>query len=64
VIERPSHVDVKVPFKIGESNDTVECDVAPMTVCHMLLGRPWQYDRSSLYCIEPINTPSSGRARR
>ncbi|XP_062205196.1 uncharacterized protein LOC133907186 [Phragmites australis] len=41
---------VKIPFKIGEYIDTVECDVAPMTVCHMLLGRPWQYDRSSLHC--------------
>ena len=30
--------------------DTVECDVAPMTMCHMLLGRPWQYDRSYLHC--------------
>ena len=29
--------------------DTVECDVAPMTMCHMLLGRPWQYDWSSLH---------------
>jgi hypothetical protein len=28
---------VKVPFKIGEYVDTVECDVAPMSVCHMLL---------------------------
>ena len=41
---------VKVPFKIGEYVDTMECDVAPMIVCHMLLGRPWQYDRSSLHC--------------
>ena len=41
---------VKIPFKIGEYVDTIECDVAPMTVCHMLLGRPWQYDRSSLHC--------------
>jgi hypothetical protein len=41
---------VKVPFKIGEYVDTIECDVAPMTVCHLLLGRPWQYDRSSLHC--------------
>ena len=31
---------VKVPFKIGVYVDIVECDVAPMTVCHMLLGRP------------------------
>ncbi|XP_022682409.1 uncharacterized protein LOC111257333 [Setaria italica] len=41
---------VKIPFKIGEYIDIVECDVAPMTVCHMLLGRPWKYDRSSLHC--------------
>jgi hypothetical protein len=38
---------VKVSFKIGEYVDTVECDVAPMSVCHLLLGRPWQYDRYS-----------------
>ena len=41
---------VKVPFKIGEYVDIVECDVAPMTVCHMLLGRPWQYDRYTQHC--------------
>jgi hypothetical protein len=41
---------VKVPFKIGEYIDSVECDVVPMTVCHLLLGRPWQYDRSSQHC--------------
>jgi len=31
---------VNVPFKIGEYVDTIECDVAPMSVCHLLLGRP------------------------
>ena len=31
---------VNVPFKIGEYIDIVECDVAPMLVCHLLLGRP------------------------
>jgi hypothetical protein len=41
---------VKVPFKIGEYVDTVECDVAPLTVCHMWLERPWQYEQSSLHC--------------
>ncbi|WVZ98177.1 hypothetical protein U9M48_043646 [Paspalum notatum var. saurae] len=41
---------VKIPFKIGEYVDTVECDVAPMSVCHMLLGRPWQYDRYTQHC--------------
>jgi hypothetical protein len=41
---------VKVPFKIGEYVDTVECDVAPMSVCHLPLGRPWQCDRYSQHC--------------
>jgi len=41
---------VHVPFKIGEYVDTVECDVAPMLVCHLLFGRPWQYDRYSQHC--------------
>jgi len=44
--------DIKIayPFKIWEYIDTVECDVAPMSVCHLLLGRSWQYDRYSQYC--------------
>jgi hypothetical protein len=41
---------VKVPFKIGEYVDTIECDVVLMIVCHLLLGRPWQYDHSSQHC--------------
>jgi hypothetical protein len=40
---------VKVPFKIGEYIDTVECDVVPLIVWHLLLGRHWQYDHSSLH---------------
>ena len=40
---------VNVSFKIGPYEDTVECDVVPMTVCHLLLGRPWQYDRAVLH---------------
>ena len=24
--------------------DSVDCNVAPMSVCHLLLGRPWQFD--------------------
>jgi hypothetical protein len=40
---------VLVPFKDGEYVDTIECDVAPMTVCHLLLGRLWQYNCSSLH---------------
>ncbi|XP_010545900.1 PREDICTED: uncharacterized protein LOC104818143 [Tarenaya hassleriana] len=36
---------VKVPFSIGRYQDEVLCDVVPMQVGHMLLGRPWQFDR-------------------
>src|SRR3989337_1577903 len=36
---------VQVSFKIGAYEDTLECDVVPMSVCHLLLGRPWQFDR-------------------
>jgi hypothetical protein len=39
-----SHI-VRVDFQIGAYKDTVECDVVTMTVCHLFLGRPWQYDR-------------------
>jgi hypothetical protein len=35
-----------VNFSIGEKyRDEVWCDVVPMDACHLLLGRPWQYDR-------------------
>ena len=40
---------VSVSFKIGAYEDTIECDVVPMTVCHMLLGRPWQYDMKATH---------------
>ena len=40
-----SHM-VRVEFQIGPYKDTIEFDVVPMTVCHLLLGRPWQYDRN------------------
>jgi hypothetical protein len=41
---------VRVPFKVDEYVDTIECDMASVTVCHMLSGRSWQYGRSSLHC--------------
>ena len=34
-----------MPFSVGEYVDHVECDVLPLEVCGLLLGRPWQYDR-------------------
>nr|GEV28673.1 hypothetical protein [Tanacetum cinerariifolium] len=45
---------VLVSFSIGTIyKDSVWCDVVPMDACHLLLGRPWEYDR---------NTTHSGRA--
>lgn len=37
-----------VAFSIGTYKEEVLCDVAPMDACHLLLGRPWQYDRDTL----------------
>ncbi|CAL9224320.1 unnamed protein product, partial [Arabidopsis halleri] len=35
-----------VPFSIGPYyKDRMYCDIAPIDVCHLLLGRPWEYDR-------------------
>ena len=36
---------VVVPFRIGKYEDEVMCDVVPMQAGHLLLGRPWQFDR-------------------
>eukprot|EP00253_Pinus_taeda_P029788 PITA_29788 len=39
----------EVEFHIGKYHDTVICDIMPMDVCHILLGRPWQYDRKVMH---------------
>ncbi|KAJ4705053.1 Transposon Ty3-I Gag-Pol polyprotein [Melia azedarach] len=36
---------VLISFSIGKYEDEVLCDVAPMHAGHLLLGRPWQFDR-------------------
>ncbi|KAL5793892.1 hypothetical protein ACOSP7_002486 [Xanthoceras sorbifolium] len=36
---------VLVSFSIGKYKDEVVCDVVPMNAGHILLGRPWQFDR-------------------
>ncbi|RDY14129.1 hypothetical protein CR513_00853, partial [Mucuna pruriens] len=36
---------VSVPFAIGKYKDEVLCYVVLMEVGHILLGRPWQFDR-------------------
>ena len=39
-----------VPFSIWKKYfDEVWCDVVPMDACHILLGRPWQYDRQTMH---------------
>lgn len=40
------HVDerCRVPFSIGKYSDEVYCDIVDMDACHILFGRPWQFD--------------------
>ena len=40
---------VRVPFSIKTYHDEVLCDVAPMSASHLLLGRPWQFDKDVTY---------------
>ncbi|XP_074283184.1 uncharacterized protein LOC141607730 [Silene latifolia] len=38
------------PFSIGKvCKDEVLCYVVPMDVCHLLLGRPWEFDRNTTH---------------
>ena len=39
----------EVKFQIGRYKDKIICDVMPMDVCHILLGRPWQFDNSAVH---------------
>jgi hypothetical protein len=39
----------RLNFAIGSYHDVVECDVVPMHACHILLGRPWQFDKDSMH---------------
>ncbi|KAH0720178.1 hypothetical protein KY284_005208 [Solanum tuberosum] len=36
-------------FNVGRYEDEILCDVVPMQACHVLLGRPWQYDRDTTH---------------
>ena len=40
---------VNVTIKLGHYEDVVLCDVVPMQACHILLGHPWQFDRSVVH---------------
>ncbi|KAJ0490007.1 putative nucleotidyltransferase, Ribonuclease H [Helianthus annuus] len=41
---------VLISFSIGKRyHDDVLCDIIPMDACHILLGRPWQFDRKVVH---------------
>ncbi|XP_048234275.1 uncharacterized protein LOC125370893 [Ricinus communis] len=40
---------VVVPFTIGRYSDEALCDVVPMHVGHILLGRPWEFDTRAFH---------------
>jgi len=40
---------VLIAFSIGKYKEEVLCDVVSMEVTHILLGRPWQFDRKVLH---------------
>nr|KYP36068.1 Transposon Ty3-G Gag-Pol polyprotein [Cajanus cajan] len=40
---------VKVKLSIGNYEDEVLCDVVPMEACHILLGRPWKFDKKTMH---------------
>ncbi|XP_049414722.1 uncharacterized protein LOC125877483 [Solanum stenotomum] len=38
-----------ISFNVGRYEDEILCDVVPMQTCHVLLGRPWQYDMDTTH---------------
>jgi hypothetical protein len=40
---------VLVSFSIGRYKNELLCDVVPMHAGHILLGRPWQFDRKAIH---------------
>ncbi|CAL2246690.1 unnamed protein product [Prunus armeniaca] len=39
-----------VPLQLGPCHKRLYCDILPMSVAHVLLGRPWLYDRCVKSC--------------
>ena len=51
-------------LSIGQTyKDEIWCDVLPMDVCHILLGRPWMFDRNVLHdgCLNTYSFAKDGR---
>jgi len=40
---------VKVKISIGKFEDYMFCGIIPMEVCHVLLRRPWQFDKKTMH---------------
>nr|KYP67794.1 hypothetical protein KK1_024147 [Cajanus cajan] len=40
---------VKVKFSIGKYENQFLCDIVPMEACHILLGRPWQFEKKTIH---------------
>ena len=40
---------ILISFSIDKYKDEVLCDVVPMEATHILLGRPWQFDRKTIH---------------
>jgi hypothetical protein len=38
-----------IEFRTRGYRDEIMCGVIPMDVCHVLLGRPWQFDRNVIH---------------
>jgi len=38
---------VEICFSIEKYEDVVLCDLVPLVASHLLLGRPWQFDRKT-----------------
>lgn len=36
---------VRVGLAMGSYGDEVLCDAIPMDACHIMLGRPWQFEK-------------------
>ncbi|XP_027166435.1 uncharacterized protein LOC113766439 [Coffea eugenioides] len=47
-----------ISFQIHKYTDEVLCDVVPMQASHIILGRPWQFDRQEYADIFPDDVPS------
>ncbi|XP_057249992.1 uncharacterized protein LOC130591095 [Beta vulgaris subsp. vulgaris] len=47
--EEPVYEGQQLMYAIWQFKDEVLCDVCNMDACHILLGRPWQFDRHMKY---------------